>query len=380
MTPRSLTAWIAALLLAALVVPAQAAGTGLVFVSNEKSHEIVVLDSSYEIVKRIETSRRPRDMHFNAARTLLYVACGDDDVIDIVDVAKLEVVDSIPTGPSPEVFAFSPDEKLIYVSNEENSTLEVIDTASRLTVEDVPTGAEPEGVIVTPDGSTIYVTSEVADMVHVVDAKSHAVTKNILVGTRPRRFVETPDGSELWVARYDGPASLSDSPDALALDGSGNVYVTGTSRASPYIDPDYGYVTIKYGPDGSELWLVRYDGPAEQARALAVDGSGNVYVAGTSTGDDTGYGYDYATVKYSQYEATPTPTRTPTVTPTSTPTRPPGVGGTVKLPAAAAGAESTGLTEDSGRTSSTTALAGAAAGGILLLAAGGWYARRRYGR
>src|SRR5690606_10313867 len=120
----------------AAAVPAMAAGTGLIFVSNEKSHEVVVLDQNYEIVKRIETSRRPRDMHFNEAHTLLYVACGDDDIIDIIDVETLEVVDGIPTGPSPEVFAFSPDEQFMYVSNEEDSMLEVIDMESRISVQD----------------------------------------------------------------------------------------------------------------------------------------------------------------------------------------------------------------------------------------------------
>jgi len=131
---------------------------------------------------------------------LLYVACGDDDAIDVIDVASLEVVDSIPTGPSPEVFAFSPDEKVIYVSNEEDSRLEAIDMETRVSIQDIPTGAEPEGVLVMPDGKTAYVTSEVADMVHVVDTTTGAVTKNILVGTRPRRFILTPDQTELWVS------------------------------------------------------------------------------------------------------------------------------------------------------------------------------------
>ena len=197
---RLLVAALAALTLGCSASAASAAGTGLIFVSNEKSHEVVVLDKDYQIVKRIETSRRPRDMHFNAAKTLLYVACGDDDVIDVIDVASLEVVDNIPTGPSPEVFAFSPDETRIFVSNEEDSRLEVIDMESRISVMDIPTGAEPEGVLVMPDGKTAYVTSEVADMVHVVDVATGAVTKNILVGTRPRRFILTPDGTELWVS------------------------------------------------------------------------------------------------------------------------------------------------------------------------------------
>ncbi|CDP51126.1 MAG: PQQ-dependent catabolism-associated beta-propeller protein [Devosia nanyangense] len=196
----ALSAAVALILAAGVGTPALAKDTGQIFVSTEKGNEVVVLDKDYNVIKRIKTSRRPRDMHFNADRTLLYVACGDDDAIDVIDVEKLEVVDSIPTGPSPEVFAFSPDEKLIYVSNEEDSRLEAIDVESRISVQDVPTGAEPEGVLVTPDGKTAFVTSEVADMVHVVDTATGAVTKNILVGTRPRRFILTPDGSELWVS------------------------------------------------------------------------------------------------------------------------------------------------------------------------------------
>src|SRR6218665_195443 len=145
---KTLFAAASGLLLGALVsVPALAAGTGMSFVSTEKGNEVVVLDQALNVVKRIETSRRPRDMHFNADKTLLYVACGDDDAIDVIDVAKLEVVDTIPTGPSPEVFAFSPDEKKMYVSNEEDSRLEAIDMETRVSVQDVPTRAHPEGLL-----------------------------------------------------------------------------------------------------------------------------------------------------------------------------------------------------------------------------------------
>jgi len=177
-----------------------ALNTGRIFVSNEKSHDIYVYDADFNLIKQIETSQRPRDMKLNAARTLLYVACGDDDIIDVIDVAPLEIVDGIPTGPSPEVFEFSPDESQIYVSNEEDSMLEIIDLLARITVHDVPTGAEPEGVIAPAGSNKLYVTSEVADMVHVVDRDKGVVTNNIIVGTRPRRFVITPDTNELWVS------------------------------------------------------------------------------------------------------------------------------------------------------------------------------------
>jgi len=136
------------------------------------------------------------------------------------------------------------------------------------------------------------------------------------------------DGQQQWVARYSGPSNI-DFAVAIALDGVGNVYVTGSSLDSGGIYTDYA--TIKYDSAGQEQWVVRYDGPGsggDFAHALAVDGSGNVYVTGTS--DDINLNEDYATVKYGQGptptptpSATASPTATSTATPTSTPTASP---------------------------------------------------------
>src|SRR4029079_2273762 len=95
---RTVLAGGAALLAASAIRPAFAAGTGNIFVSTEKGNEVVVLDPTYKIIKRIATARRPRHMQFSKAHYRLYVAWGDDDSIDVIDVAKLEVIDSIPTG------------------------------------------------------------------------------------------------------------------------------------------------------------------------------------------------------------------------------------------------------------------------------------------
>jgi DNA-binding beta-propeller fold protein YncE len=105
-------------ILAALVVGltlsagARAKDTGYVFVSNEKTSNIAVIDpeQNYKIIQWIPTSRRPQAMKFVDDHRLLYVAFGDDDVIDVIDVidvAKLKVTDHIPTGPSPEMFELS---------------------------------------------------------------------------------------------------------------------------------------------------------------------------------------------------------------------------------------------------------------------------------
>jgi PQQ-dependent catabolism-associated beta-propeller protein len=182
------------------VTAAEAAGTGFAFVSNERSNTITVLDPArdYAVAKQIATCARPRDMHFDDAHQYLYVACGDDDVIEAIDVETLEPVRRIKTGRSPEIFAFAPDGKSLFVSEEESALVRNIALDSGKTLSQISTGPEPEGVLVTP--KTIYVTSEVADMVHVYDAGSEAIIRNVLVGSRPRRFALDAQRGELWVS------------------------------------------------------------------------------------------------------------------------------------------------------------------------------------
>src|SRR5688572_6802419 len=108
-----------------------------------------------------------------------------------------------------------------------------------------------------------------------------ALAMGILGGTK----LHAQPAVEAWVQRYNGPTGASDQAGKVAVDSSDNVIVAGNSGSS--------WVVIKYSSSGVPIWIA---GPAKYgdgAHTLAVDNSGNVVVTGSG-------GYtENATVKYS---------------------------------------------------------------------------------
>jgi hypothetical protein len=90
-------------------------------------------------------------------------------------------------------------------------------------------------------------------------------------------------GVGLWTNRYSGPTNGDDRASAVAVDRAGNVFVTGRSSGTNGL---YEYATVGYSAAGSALWTNRYGSPPDrdQAAAIAVDASGNVFVSGTALG------------------------------------------------------------------------------------------------
>lgn len=106
-----------------------------------------------------------------------------------------------------------------------------------------------------------------------------------------------PNGDTAWVRRYNGPESSMDKPFDLAVDDSGNAYVTGFSYSS---QTKYDYLTIKYRSNGDTAWTRRHYGTSDNqdsAMGVAVDSQGNVYIMGSNYGNGTGR--DYVLIKYS---------------------------------------------------------------------------------
>jgi hypothetical protein len=99
--------------------------------------------------------------------------------------------------------------------------------------------------------------------------------------------------------RSPSPANNGpDIPKALAGDKFGNIYVTGVSRGAGTGDD---ILTVKInGEFGTNLWSARFNGPAgagaDSGSSIALDKTGDVYVAGKSVG--LGTKEDFVVLKY----------------------------------------------------------------------------------
>lgn len=103
-------------------------------------------------------------------------------------------------------------------------------------------------------------------------------------------------GVQQWFARFNGTGNGLDEGRSIHLDDAGNVYVTGkTTGTTSGLD----IITLKYNPDGTEAWAISYNGPGnneDYAVGLDIDNLGNVYVGGCSVG--SGSGLDFTVIKY----------------------------------------------------------------------------------
>jgi len=112
----------------------------------------------------------------------------------------------------------------------------------------------------------------------------------------PSPVIPNGDVYEAWVARYNGTGNGYDEAKAVSVDNSGNVHVAGTTWGLGTLND---YATIKYDSVGQQQWVALYNDlahPDEQLNAMTIDASGNVYVTGRSGTNNIPY--VCTTIKY----------------------------------------------------------------------------------
>lgn len=133
-------------------------------------------------------------------------------------------------------------------------------------------------------GQTSYVTLDSAGNIYVT-----ATEVNMDFWTMAITIKYDQNGNEIWASSYGHP-DTDTLTSAIVTDSSGNIYVVGNSWNTS------GFVIVKYASDGKQLWDTDY-GPYAASGSLALDNTGNVYVAGSFFTED-GSDYGIVTLKY----------------------------------------------------------------------------------
>src|SRR2546426_705259 len=130
------------------------------------------------------------------AEVRVFVTNEKSDDVTVIDAATRAVV-----GKEPETAVASPDGRWIAVSNETSDDVHIIATASDTVVKQVSVPRNPRGMRFTADSRLLFVASEQAHVVSVIDMAEMRVVKSTPTGgSRPVDIVLTPDGSRVYVS------------------------------------------------------------------------------------------------------------------------------------------------------------------------------------
>ena len=252
--------------------PGAVAGGELVYVTNEDSRNLSVVDAGTDrIVTTIEVGTRPRGVHATADGRTIFVAVSGSpkcpptmpdaeceklqadkskDGVAVVDAATRKVTRVLPGGSDPENFDISADGTRLFVSNEDAGVASVVDIASGKIVSSVRVGREPEGVRVQPDGKAVWVTGETDHNVTIIDAGTGKRLGAVSVGKRPRGIAFTPDGKRAYVTcEVDGTVWVIDAKARKAV--KTLTLPAGSKPMGVAISPDGGRVYVSTGRGGT---------------------------------------------------------------------------------------------------------------------------------
>src|SRR5262249_52376512 len=141
----------------------------LVFVSNERSGDVTVIDGATDaVLSTFPVGKRPRGIHATPDGRRVFVtlsgsprmAPGLDenrtpadkraDGFGVIDPAARRLIDRWHVGSDPEQFAISKDGKFAFIANEDDASASIIDLDSGQLRGKIKVSEEPEGVGVNP--------------------------------------------------------------------------------------------------------------------------------------------------------------------------------------------------------------------------------------
>ena len=208
------------------------AGSGYMFVANEGSNTVSVIDGA-TVVATIAVGSQPRDVAYNPANGYVYVANFGSNSVSVIDGTK--VVTNVSVGSQPEGVVYNGGNGYVYVANRASNTVSVIDGTA--VVATVPVGLNPECVAYDSGNGYVFVTAQGSNAVNVIDGTT--VVANVSVGMHPEDVGYNSGNGYVYVANYySNTVSVIDGTTVVA-----NVSV-GTHPEGVGYDSGDGYILV----------------------------------------------------------------------------------------------------------------------------------------
>jgi YVTN family beta-propeller protein len=226
------------------------------YVSNWGSRSVSVVDTeTKKRVRDMTVGLRPNDLTV-APDGRLYVACGGDNTVHVIQTRALEAPGADPSparrlwegtrevistslypqspeGSTPAGVAVSPDNGTLFVANADNNCVVVVDISNSISEEArknreyvsvvegfIPVGWYPTAVAVSPDNKTLF----------VANGKGLASRPNVPVQTPDPRKLHKPPAFDYIGRTLEGSISFIDRPDAARM----AAHTAQVRRNSPY--------------------------------------------------------------------------------------------------------------------------------------------------
>ncbi|MEK7870828.1 MAG: beta-propeller fold lactonase family protein, partial [Nitrospirota bacterium] len=144
-----------------------------------------------------------------AYTALIYVGNQDSNSISVIDSTKRSVIDTIPiSGSGPFNLALSKDWRFLYIANIRSNDLLIMDLSTKRQVARMPTGAFTSDVALSPDGRYLYAVNNGSNDLAIIDSFTFTPVGFIQVGLKPSEVIFSRDGRYVYVTN-SGSSDIS---------------------------------------------------------------------------------------------------------------------------------------------------------------------------
>ncbi|MGY5129361.1 IPT/TIG domain-containing protein, partial [Streptomyces nigrescens] len=168
------------------------APNGKVYVANNGSNDVTVIDSATDTVLATLPAGISPSAVAIAPNGRVYVANASSDNVTVIDSATDTVLAALPASTSPSAVAVAANGK-VYIANSGSNDITVIDSATNAVVATLPAGTTPSAVAVAPNGR-VYVANNGSNNVTVIDSATDTVLATLAAGSGPEAVAVAPDG------------------------------------------------------------------------------------------------------------------------------------------------------------------------------------------